>query len=151
MALTSSGKKALRSYIARAQATGQPEKLNIAGAVKLTQTQRTELQQILVQLWKNPNYLCPAILPIKPQHGYKSRVFKDGFPADQFGVWLEFGCSDLAAVGEDSSGRPRLTLGPRRDYPNHEYNLVVPIRSDFHGSVYVDDVIPQGLPAGTKK
>lgn len=151
MGLTNGGKRALHAYIARAQASGQPEKMTIAGAVQLTKIQQASLQCILVRLWNNPKYACPAILAIKPQHGYKSRVLKDGFPADQFGAWLELGCSDQAAVDVDGSGRPRLTFGPRRDYPEYRYDLVVPIRSDFHGSVFVDDVIPQGLPAGANK
>lgn len=151
MALTNSGKRALYSYVARAQATGSPEKVNIAKAVKLTFIQQTAIQKILSALWNNPNYLCPAELAIKPQHGYKSRVIKDLFPADQYGRWLELGCCDEALVDTDADGRPRLTFGPLLDYPNYKYTLIVPIRSDFHGSVHVDDVFPKGLPGGATK
>ena len=119
--------------------------------MQLTPNQQTAIQNILATLWNNPRYICPAILSLKPQHGYKSRVFKDTFSPDQYAVWMELGCSNQASAGTDRDGRPRLTFGPHLDYPNYTYTLVVPIRSDFHGSVYVDDVFPDGLPARATK
>lgn len=151
MAFTKSGLKALNSYLAKTQASGVVEKFTIKGAVQLTEQKRAEIEEILVTLWKRPSYACPLVLDLKPHHGYSSRVIKDQFHATQYGIWIEQGCSDLANVTADGDGRPRLTLGPLLDYPNYQYTLVVPIRSDWHGTVHIDDVIPLGLPKGAKK
>ena len=152
MALTTVGKRVLGEYVARVQASGKLEKLTINGAVKLTPVQQADLQRLLIGLWKRPDYICPPVLPLKPDHGYNSRVMKDGFTGQQYMDWLEAGCSDAAVAGADADGyRIHLGFGPMGDYPNITYRLVVPIHSDSHGRVHVDDVIPKGLPAGTQK
>lgn len=39
-------------------------------------------------------------------------MVKDGFAPEQYGEWLELACTDLALVGTDANGRPRLYFGP---------------------------------------
>ena len=80
-----------------------------------------------------------------------SRIIKDKFSPGQYGDWLELACSDLAVVGTDAIGRPRLCFGPNTDYPNCSYTLIAPVTSDALGKVYIGDVFPAGLPAGAKK
>jgi hypothetical protein len=152
MAITTVGRRVLYEYVARVQVSGKLEKLTIAGAVKLTPQQQVEIQNCLVSMWKRPDYVCPPTLPLKPDHGFNSRVFKDGFSGQQYSEWLIAGCSDAAVVRADPDGmRIHLSFGPIGDYPNITYTLVVPIHSDSHGRVHIDDVIPRGLPAGAKK
>lgn len=105
MAITKVGRRVLYEYVVRIQVSGKLEKLTIAGAVKLTPQQQIDIQNFLVSMWKRPDYVCPPTLPLKPDHGYSSRVFKDGFSGLQYAEWLEAGCSDDAVVRAD----------PRRD------------------------------------
>ncbi|MBJ7309614.1 hypothetical protein ACFOLJ_09710 [Rugamonas sp. CCM 8940] len=152
MPMTTVALRVLGEYVARVQASGKLEKVTISNAVKLTSQQQADLQQLLVGLWKRADYLCPANVDLKPRHGYNSRVIKDQFTGQQYIDWLEAGCSDAAVAGAAADGsRIHLGFGPMGDYPNITYQLVVPIRSDFFGSVHIDDVIPDGLPAGAKK
>ncbi len=152
MAITAAAQRVLGEYVARIQASGKLEKLTINNAIRLTLQQQADLQQLLIGLWKRPDYVCPPSLPLKPSHGYNSRVIKDRFAGQQYIDWLVAGCSDAAVAGADANGcRIHLGFGPMGDYPNITYNLVVPIHSDFHGSVHVDDVIPHGLPSGARK
>jgi hypothetical protein len=152
MAFTTVAIRVLGEYVARVQASGKVEKLTINNAVRLTAAQQADLQALLIGLWKRPDYVCPPVLALKPSHGYNSRVIKDKFPPQQYIDWLIDGCSDAAVAATDPDGsRIHLGFGPMGDYPNVTYNLVVPIRSDSHGSVHVDDVIPKGLSAGAKK
>ena len=110
------------------------------------------LQQLLINLWNRPEYVCPLMLPLMPRHGYESRVIKDQFSGQQYIDWLVVDCSGAAVAAADSRGsRIHLGYGPMSDYPNITYRLEVPVRSDFHGKVYIDDVIPYGLPKGAKK
>ena len=76
--MTPSAVKALQNYIARADAAGEARKVTIFKAVVLTKAQRTEVELLLTGFWKKPMG-CPLLLDIKPQHGYRSRVLKDGF------------------------------------------------------------------------
>jgi hypothetical protein len=152
MAITTAGRRVLREYITRVESTGKVEKLTIANAVRLTPKQQTDLQNLLVNMWDRPSYICPQNLAIKPKHGYESRVLRDKFSGEQYAEWLEQGCSDAALVEADEYGkRIHLAFGPMGDYPNITYKLVVPVHSDSNGSVHIDDVIPKGLPAGTTK
>jgi hypothetical protein len=151
MALTKDGKKALGTYFAKIQPWGEVPKMTITAAIKLTDKQRDGIEEHLIALWNQPSYTCPAILDLKPRHGYISRVIKDQFPVTQYEEWLDKGCSDLAIVATDNCGRPRLVVATMRDYPKYTYSIVIPIRSDAHGSVHIDDVIPEGLPKGAKK
>lgn len=91
------------------------------------------------------------LLDIKPQHGYRSRVLKDGFAGSQYVEWLVAGCSDVAEVSTDSVGRPNLIVRPVEDGRQVAYDILVPIRSNQDGRVHIDDVIPKGLPARQKK
>lgn len=152
MAMTTVGLRVLGEYVARAQATGVAEKLTINNAVALTPKQQTALQQLFIDLWKRPDYVCPPLLPLKPRHGYEKRVMKDNFSGNQYIEWLVTGCSDAAIVSSQDGGyRIHLAFGPMGDYPNVTYRLEVPIHSDSHGRVHVDDVIPYGLHKGAKK
>ena len=151
MGLTKDGRKALNAYFARIQPVGRIESVTIKGAITLTPAQRIEIEAHLIALWNRPAYTCPFILDLKPRHGYESRVIKQGFSAIQYGEWLEKGCSEEAIVSTDKNGRPRLVIARMQDFPRYIYNIVVPIRSDAHGSVHIDDVIPEGLPAEAKK
>lgn len=129
--------------------SGEPNKETIRGAVLLTEDQRASLEFILRKLWGRTDYRCPLNLDVKPQHGYRSRVLKDGFTAEKYAEWLVAGCSDTATVGTDANGRPHLLVAGTVD-GNHVYDIVVPIRSDASGYVHVDDVIPKGLPPKSK-
>lgn len=152
MALTTVGRRLLYEYVARVQAKGKLEKVTIANAVRLTPQQQTDLQNLLMQMWNQPDYICPQNLALKPRHGYNSRVLHDGFSGQQYAEWLEAGCSDAAIVGSDSYGnRIHLAFGPMEDFPNITYNLIVPVHSDCNGSVHINDVIPKGLSAGASK
>ncbi len=150
MPLTLQAQHALRNYASRADA-GTVQKLTIYKALKLTQKQRVEIEQHLIQLWSNPSYTCPQVLDLKPMHGYQSRVLKDRFQSADYVSWLIEGCSELAYVHIDERERPRLQSGLRLDFEGIGYSLHVPIRSDAKGAVYVDDVIPKGLQPGTQK
>ena len=151
MALLPGGRRALREYLARTKSSGELKKQTIARAVQLTQVQQAELQAVLQKLWSNVACTCPYHLDIRPKHGYESRVIKDSYTAEQYGDWLELACSDLAVVGTDSNGRPRLCFGPNTDFPNYTYTLVAPVTSDALCNVHISDVIPSGLPPGTTK
>jgi hypothetical protein len=152
MAITTVGRRVLNEYVARVQSTGKLEKLTIANAVSLTPKQQSDLQNLLVNMWDRPDYICPKNLALKPRHGYNSRVLQDGFTGQQYAEWLELGCSDAAIVASDAYGkRIHLAFGPMGDYPNITYNLIVPVHSDSNGSVHIDDVIPKGLAAGATK
>lgn len=79
-------------------------------------------------------------------------MIKDQFSGAQYIEWLVAGCSDAAVVGAAKDGsRIHLRFEPMTDYPSIIYRLEVPVRSDFHGSVHIDDVIPYGLSKGAKK
>ncbi len=151
MGLTTKAKKALDAYIQQAKKTKSPQKLTIYDAVTLTEVQRLSIAECLKAYWNRTNYECPATLNLNPKHGYESRVFKDRFLPEQFGEWMERGCVDTAEVATDPNGRPHLIVRNNRDFPRYTYNIVITIRSDSHGSVQIDDVIPRGLPAGAKK
>ena len=150
MALTKQAATALTKFLERADA-GMLGKDTIYKAVVLTASQRTKIKEFLCVLWQNKQYGCPEILDLKPRHGYESRVLKNGFSSAQYAEWLTFGCSDVAEVSIDERERPRLHGTLMLDFPGQHYHLLVPIRSDIKGVVYVDDVIPKGLPAGSKK
>lgn len=152
MAILPGGQRALREYLARTKASGgEAKKEVIRRAVQLTPVQQAGLQAILQAVWRNDDYICPPILDIRPKHGWDSRVVKDGFAPEQYGEWLELACTDLALVGTDANGRPRLYFGPNIDFPNYSYTLITPVTSDALGTVYIGDVYPSGLPAGAKK
>ncbi|WP_332852155.1 hypothetical protein [Duganella sp. S19_KUP01_CR8] len=152
MAMTAAAERVLREYVRRAQTEGELEKLTITNAVRLTPQQQETLKFLLAALWDKQDYQCPAVLPLKPNHGYQSRVLKDGYTGQQFIDWLVIGCSDAATASAATDGtRVHLGSGPMQDATSRTYNLIVPIRSDIHGSVYIDDVIPKGLPAIRRK
>lgn len=152
MSFLPGGLRALKEYLARMEASGgDAKKETIRKAVQLTEVQHIGLQTILQLMWKNPDYICPTVLDVRPKHGWDSRVMKDGFTPEQYGKWLELGCTDLALVGTDSNGRPRLFFGPNTDFPSYKYTLIVPVTSDALGTVYIGDVYPSGLPAGATK
>lgn len=150
MALTVAAHKALTMYVERADIDG-PAKQTIVRAVALTLAQKQAAELILREYWGQPSYACPSILDLKPQHGYRSRVQKDNYPSPRYVEWLVAGCADVAAVRADPSGRPQLLVAGVEDETGHTYDLLVPIRSDVHGYVHIDDVIPKGLPPRQKK
>jgi hypothetical protein len=136
--------KALQNYVARVSATRAVHRETVRDAIVLTLEQQAAISAKLSILWGRP-YRCPLLLPIKPEHGYRSRVLKDAFTGDQYLEWLVAGCSDTAVVEDDEKGRPRLVLHDVLDHRNVRYDIVVPIRSDSAGFVHVDDVIPKGI------
>ncbi|MDI9334620.1 MAG: hypothetical protein QM533_09615 [Cytophagales bacterium] len=150
MALTKQATVALTKFLARADA-GMLGKDTIYKAVVLTAAQKVKITDFLRTLWQDNKYICPEILDLKPRHGYESRVLKDGFSSAQYAEWLAFGCSDVAEVSIDERKRPRLHGTLMLDFSGQNYHLLVPIRSDIKGVVYVDDVIPKGLSAGSRK
>lgn len=150
MAITASAQKALERYSTDAKALGRAIKYTIASAVNLTEAQRRDLTDILTHFWGKP-YECPAVLDIKPQHGFQSRVEKDGYAVEDFVLWFVAGCSDVAVAGTDGTGRPRLVVDNLTDDKGRTYSLVVIISCDAHGHVHINDVIPKGLPPRHKK
>ena len=62
------------------------------------------------------------------------------------------GCSDVAEVETDATGRPRLVIKRVMDEArNVQFDIHVPIGSDTRGFVHVFDVIPRGLAPRQKK
>jgi hypothetical protein len=150
LGITPQGARALRDYIEQARVQG-PSKRKLYAAVALTGAQRAATVEALRRLWRNPNFVCPAQLALKPLHGYESRVLKDGFTSAQYCAWLMIGCADAAVVKCDRSGRPFLFTTGMVDVTERVYDLIVPIRSDSKGNVSIDDVIPKGLAPRTRK
>lgn len=146
MAITSTAYTALLQYCAEAKALSSPHRATIRGAVVLTGSQQQRIAQVLSALWDKA-MPCPFLLDLKPQHGYQSRVHKDGFGGEQYAEWLAVGCADVAAVGTDKRGRPHLIVNGINDGRGTIYDIMVPVRSTTEGVVYIDDVIPLGLPA----
>ncbi|HEY4292483.1 hypothetical protein [Luteibacter sp.] len=149
MALTPSAAKALASYCVQASEAGDPPRATIKGAVVLTIEQQEGITYYLSAFWAG-DVKCPIVLDLKPQHGYRSRVLKDGFTGDQYAEWLAVGCSDVAEVSADRNGRPNLIVRAVDDGRRVTYDVMVPIRSTQDGYVHIDDVIPLGLPGKTK-
>lgn len=147
MSITKQAITALGKYLDRADA-GSIGKDTIYQAVVLTPAQQSQITNYLRELWANARYTCPAVLDIKPRHGYESRVLKDVFSSSTYKEWLILGCSDASIVDVDDRDRPRFKSGLMLDFVGIDYHLLVPIRSDVRGVVYVDDVIPKGLPSG---
>lgn len=146
MALTSTAVKALALYCKQVTEESGPPKATIKGAVVLTSSQQEALTYYVSAFWKR-DLTCPRILDLKPQHGYKSRVLKDGFTGEQYAEWLAVGCSDVAEVSTDKHGRPNLIIRGVDDGRRVSYDVMVPIRSTQDGYMHVDDVIPLGLQA----
>jgi len=137
----------LNGWILDASKAGGPSKQPLYDAIRLTETQRVAAETFLRAYWGTNDYQCPELLTIRLWHGFNSRVLKDGFSPWHLESWLIRGCDDAAMVDTDARGRPRLVLPGQRDFAPHVYDIVVPIRSDAHGDVSIDDVIPKGLPA----
>lgn len=150
MALAPGAVEALKIYIAQAAAAGKPHKLTIRQAIILTEEQRSEISILLAGVWKR-EMPCPLMLDLKPQHGFQSRVLKDGFTGEQYAEWLAIGCADVAEVSTDANGRPNLIVRAVVDHHAISYDVLVPVRSDSFGRVHIDDVIPRGLPSRQKK
>lgn len=152
MALTTDAHRALLLYVSQAREQDEPHKATIHKAVILTAGQRDKIAAILSAFW-GTEYRCPPELDLKPQHGYRSRVIKDGFSAERYVEWLVLGCSDVAQVAQDDRGRPHLAIAcvKEKDTPGGSYTLQVPIRSTAGGYTHVDDVIPKGLKPKQKK
>ena len=145
MAITRFAHRWLQDYVREAQRTGVAPKGTAKEAVILTARQRAGLTALLKVQW-GAHYVCPAVLDIKPQHGYQSRVERDGFPVDDYIEWLVAGCSDIAEVAAQPNGRPYLVVRDVRGRWATSFDLIVPITSDHFGYVHVFDVIPKGLP-----
>lgn len=127
-----------------------PEQLRIREAIVLTNNQIVRVSEILTALWRR-EYLCPAILDLRPTHGFESRILKDGYSLARYVEWLVLGCSDAAEVAAEQSGRPHLLVRDVCDEGSQKYDIVVPLRSDYRGVVHVDGVIPRGLSPRRKK
>jgi len=152
LAITPIAHQWLLNYVAEAAKLGAPPKGTSKKAVILTARQKDDLTPLLRLQWNNPKYTCPPEMDIKPQHGYISRVTKDGFLPEDYIEWLVAGCSDLAIVTTDPrSGRPNLTLASVKGRWTQTFDIVVPITSDALGYVHIYDVIPKGLPPRQKK
>jgi len=145
LSFTRQGLQALSDWISDAAKHG-PSKQQIYAAVRLSAAQRASAEQLLRAYWRREDYGCPATLDIKPLHGYLSRVVKDGFSPWRFEQWLIRGCEDDAIAAADDRRRPRLVVPNRADFAPRRYDLIVPLRSDSNGTVFIDDVIPIGLP-----
>lgn len=151
MAFRPDAHKQLLRYAEDAAELALPHKATIADAIVLTADQRLAIEKTLREYWANVSYACRLSLDVKPQHGFASRVLKDGFSPEQYVEWLVAGCSDIAVVGTDSHGRPALVVADIVDERAVGYDLIVPIRSDVRGYVHIDDVIPKGLPPKKKQ
>lgn len=145
MAITPGAHKKLEAYAQNCLAAGKALRQVVDRAVVLTATQQQELTLILSAFWRR-DYPCPPILDILPQHGYQSRVIKDGFSADDYVLWLVAGCSDVAMASTGPGGRPRLEVQVTNDDKGRSYTLLTIISCDAHGRVHINDVIPKGLP-----
>jgi hypothetical protein len=146
VAITRDATHWLRMYVEQALRSGVAHRATAKEAVALTRQQHADLEASLRVFWARP-YPCPRVLDLKPQHGYRSRVEKDGFHADEFVRWLVAGCSDVAEVATQSNGRPYLVLRSVQEAGKGDFDLIGPITSDQLGYVHVFDVIPKGLPA----
>ena len=144
MAFRPEARSALVRYVETAIELDGAAKQTIREAVALTDVQRRAIAAAL-SAWWNRNYDCPVLIDVKPQHAFTSRVRKDRFSAEDLTDWVILGCSDAAVVECDERGRPRLAVNDVVDERNRNYDLIVPIRSDANGYVYIDDVIPKGL------
>ena len=149
MAFRPEARNALINYVETAIELDGAGKQTIREAVALTDVQRSAIAAAL-STWWNRIYVCPVLIDVKPQHAFNSRIRKDRFPAEDLIDWLVLGCSDTAVVECDERGRPRLAVNDVVDEQNRNYDLFVPIRSDANGYVYIDDVIPKGLPGNIK-
>ena len=151
MAFRPDAHRQLLRYAHDAAAKADPHKLTITGAVVLTDGQHAAILKILRDFWSQGEYTFPKSLDVKPRHGFRSRVRKDGFSPDQYVEWLVAGCSDIADVRTDERGRPSLIVSHVQDENRIVYDLLVPIRSAQRGYVHIDDVIPKGLPPKKKQ
>jgi hypothetical protein len=124
LALSPFAHKALTLYIEQVAISRVPHKSTIAQAVALTHGQRLEISALLSSFWGR-EIRCPAILDMKPQHGYQSRVLKDGFQPDQFLEWIVIGCSDTAEVSTDFRGRPNLVVHAVQDKYAVVYDVLI--------------------------
>lgn len=145
MAITADAHKALERYVQDCKRAKKALRWSIDKAVVLTQPQRDGLTAILTEFWAR-DYACPAVLDLKPQHGYQSRAIKDGYSGEDLVLWFVAGCSDVAQPQTDPSGRPRLVVSGLNDDKGRSYDLIVIISCDAHGYVHINDVIPKGLP-----
>ena len=150
MVMTPDAHRWLLHYVEQARASGLPHRATAKAAVALTVRQHAQLEARLKAYW-GAHYACPAVLDLKPEHGYRSRVDKDGFTPDDYVEWLVAGCSDVADVATQPNGRPYLFVCDVHDGWDRPFDLIVPITSDHFGYVHVFDVIPKGLPARRHK
>jgi len=67
----------LLHYVEQARAAGRPHRATAKAAVALTVRQHEQLDERLKVYW-GTHYACPDVLDLKPEHGYRSRVEKDG-------------------------------------------------------------------------
>lgn len=145
MAITRFAHRWLQDFVAEAHASGRLPRGTARNAVVLTGVQHAKLAALLKAQWGS-HYACPLAVDIKPQHGYRSRVERDGFLPDDYVEWLVLGCSDVAEVASQEDGRPYLVVRNVRDRWAQTFDLVVPVTSDVFGSVHIPGVIPKGLP-----
>lgn len=150
LAITPGAHRKLEAYASKCLRVGKALPKTIDLAVVLTDEQQAALTHILSEFWGRP-YPCPNPIDVLPQHGYQSRVLKDGFSPEDYVLWLVAGCSDLAAAAVGVGGRPRLELPVTCDEKGRSYTLHTIISCDAHGRVHINDVIPKGLPPAKKK
>lgn len=141
MAMNARGKirlgEVLNSWQEGTQASG-----NLRGAIDLTSTQQSELQNLLRQQY--PTIEVPSAIPYKARHAYDSRVLKDGFSAADVQNWSVSGAADNAKAIEHQ-GRAALLNIFDDVSRGKSYDVRMPIRGDALGNVWADDVIPVGL------
>lgn len=122
----------------------------IRNAIDLTPQQQADLRSVLTERWGKP-YDVPASLPLKPLHGFESRVEKQGFTPEELRNWYVSAAADEARVSTaHRSGQPALTNRYFDATRGTEYDVNLPIVSDALGNIYGNGVIPKGV-FGPKK
>jgi hypothetical protein len=144
VAITRDAHRWLQHYVEQVRSSGTAHRATAKEAVILTHRQRAEITLRLEHYWGR-TYTCPAALDLKPQHGYRSRVEKDGFLPEEYIEWIVAGCSDVAEIEAQPNGRPYLLVRDVRDGWATPFDLIVPVTSDAFGYVHLFDVIPKGL------
>ena len=151
-AITPAARLSLEQLIERFNG-GSRRSETIRDAINLTPEQRSELSAVLAQRWGRP-FDVPASIPLKPLHGFESRVEKQGFSPQELRDWYVSAAADDARVTTaHRSGQPALTNRYFDEARGRSYDVNLPIVSDALGNVYGDGVIPKGIfgPNSPKK
>lgn len=142
-ALNPSARQKLGELLDEFERTG-PSSKGIRDAITLTPEQRTGLEAILTEQFGRPMRV-PETISLKPGHGYKSRVDKDGFSVEDLMRWFAAGADDAAVPVVH---RDRFAALRGRDpgtTTKRGVDVRLTVRGDALGNVHADDVIPENV------